>query len=58
MRTMRRRRGGLTAEQVGIAAILTVLLILAMALHDGSKRTGQSWGEQLYEVLLAEKDWE
>ena len=51
-------RGGMSAGQVAIAAILVLLAMLAITIHMNTELTGQSAGDQIYTALFVAKDWE
>lgn len=51
-------RRGLTPEQVAIAAVVVIALVLLLTMRANSSWTGLSCREQLYQALLVTEDWE
>ena len=54
----RKPKGGLSAGQVCVVAIVAMVLVLAMTLKAGAQWTGQTASEQIYTALFVAKDWE
>lgn len=52
----RRRRGGLSAAQVGVVAITLLVAILAMTMKASGQWTGMSAGAQLQQALFVATD--
>ena len=53
----RRPRGGLTAEQVIVAAAAAVLIVLFLTMRVNSQWCGKTCGQQVYEALFVTEDW-
>lgn len=51
-------RRGLTPEQVAIAAVVVIALVLLLTMRANSSWTGLSCREQMYQALLVTEDWE
>lgn len=57
---MRRAKkgGGMTAEQVILAAVLVLAAMIAMTIHAVGEWSGLSAGEQLHYALFEAADWD
>ncbi len=57
---MRRAKkgGGMTAEQVILAAVLVLAAMIAMTIHAAGEWSGLSAGEQLHYALFEAADWD
>lgn len=53
----KRPRSGMTAEQVAVVALITLVAILVMTMKVNSQWCGQTCGEQLCEAIFVTGDW-